>query len=79
MPYTISYAALKNKAFRDDVIEMIESEAYDAYFSAKDGPKVRRFLLGSLYGFMEMDETRQNHITKVINMIMDQALGEEDE
>jgi hypothetical protein len=79
MPYTISYAALKDKAFRDDIIRMFSDKAYDAYFSAKNGPKMRGFLIGSLIGFMEMDENRQNMITDVVTRLMNQALGEEDE
>jgi len=76
MPYTISYAALKDKAFRNDIIEMVNSEPYSVLFNCERGIKAKRTLLMSLYRFDELDKTIQDTITDTIATLMNRAIGE---
>lgn len=79
MPYTISYAALKDKEFRDDIIRMFSDKAYDAYFSAKNGPRMRGILIRSILGFDELDKTSQDKITDTVTSLMNKAIGEDED
>ena len=76
MPYTISYAALKDKAFRNDIIEMVNSEPYSVLFTGERGIKAKRTLLMSLYRFDELDKIIQDTITDTIATLMNRAIGE---